>query len=110
LFLLQIIEFEKIRKNCSYIIIHKSLYTFLYTIPLNLIICKKNDAKIILLIIFYVFSLLLFFFLYQTVILLKKEGYEYIHSEKKVVPATKNLRINSASTMCYKVVITTMNK
>jgi len=32
------------------------------------------------------------------------------HSEKKVVPATKNLRTNSASTMYYKVVITTMNK
>jgi len=32
------------------------------------------------------------------------------HSEKKVVPATRNLRINSASTMYYKVVITTMNK
>jgi len=33
----------------------------------------------------------------------------YVHSEKKVVPATRNLRINSASTMYYKV-ITTMNK
>jgi len=33
-----------------------------------------------------------------------------IHSEKKVVPGTRNLRTNSASTMYYKVVITTMNK
>jgi len=32
-----------------------------------------------------------------------------IHSEKKV-PATRNLRINSASIMYYKIVITTMNK
>jgi len=32
-----------------------------------------------------------------------------MHSEKKVVPATRNLRINS-STMYYKVVITTINK
>jgi len=33
----------------------------------------------------------------------------YPHSEKKVVPATRNLRTNSASTVYYKVVITTMN-
>jgi len=33
-----------------------------------------------------------------------------IHAEKKVVPATRNLRTNSASTMYYKVIITTMNK
>jgi len=33
-----------------------------------------------------------------------------IHSEKKVVSATRNLRTNSASTMYYKVVITIMNK
>jgi len=33
-----------------------------------------------------------------------------IHSEKKVVSAIRNLRTNSASTMYYKVVITTMNK
>jgi len=33
-----------------------------------------------------------------------------LHSEKKVVPATRNLRTNNASTMYYKVVITTMNK
>jgi len=32
------------------------------------------------------------------------------HSDKKVIPATRNLRTNSASTMYYKVVITTMNK
>jgi len=32
------------------------------------------------------------------------------HSEKKVVPATRNLRTNSASTTYHKVVITTMNK
>jgi len=31
------------------------------------------------------------------------------HSEKKVVPATRNLRINT-SAMYYKVAITTMNK
>jgi len=31
------------------------------------------------------------------------------HSEKKVVPATRNWRTNSALTMYYKVVITTMN-
>jgi len=29
---------------------------------------------------------------------------------EKVVPATRNLRTNSVSTMYYKVVITTMNK
>jgi len=34
----------------------------------------------------------------------------YSQSEKKVVPATKNLTINSASTMYYKIVITTINK
>jgi len=34
----------------------------------------------------------------------------FSHSEKKVVPATRNLSTNSASTMYYKVVITTMNK
>jgi len=33
-----------------------------------------------------------------------------IHSKKKVVPATRNLRTNSASTMYYKIVIITMNK
>jgi len=33
-----------------------------------------------------------------------------LHAEKKVVPATRNLRTNSVSTMYYKVVITTMNK
>jgi len=33
-----------------------------------------------------------------------------LHSEKKVVLATRNLRTNSASTMYYKVVTTTMNK
>jgi len=32
------------------------------------------------------------------------------NSEKKVVLATRNLRTNSASTMYYKMVITTMNK
>jgi len=32
------------------------------------------------------------------------------HSEKRVVPAIRNLRTNNASTMYYKVVITTMNK
>jgi len=35
---------------------------------------------------------------------------DFAHSEKKVVPATRNFRTNSVSTMYYKVVITTMNK
>jgi len=33
-----------------------------------------------------------------------------VHSEKKVVPPTRNFRTNSASTMYYKVAITTINK
>jgi len=33
-----------------------------------------------------------------------------VHSEKKVVATTRNLRTNSASTMYHRVVITTMNK
>jgi len=37
-------------------------------------------------------------------------NYTSIHSEKKVIPATRNLRTNSVSTMYYKVVITTTNK
>jgi len=32
------------------------------------------------------------------------------YSEKKVVPAIRNLKTKSASTMYYKIVITTMNK
>jgi len=44
-----------------------------FFISLNLIICERNNAKIILLIIFYVFSLLLLFFLYKTVNLFKKK-------------------------------------
>jgi len=35
---------------------------------------------------------------------------DILHSEEKVVPATRNLRTNSASIMYYKVVIATMNK
>jgi len=38
------------------------------------------------------------------------KNFDILHSEKKVVPATRNLRTNSASTMYYKVVITSMNK
>jgi len=36
--------------------------------------------------------------------------YFKLHSEKKVVPATRNLRTNNVSTMYYKVVITITNK
>jgi len=43
-------------------------------------------------------------------ILTTSDGFQFTHSEKKVVSATRNLRTNSASTMYYKVVITTMNK
>jgi len=52
-FLLQIIKFEEI-KNCLYIIVYNDLYIIKYEqfflISSNLIICKRNDAKIILLI------------------------------------------------------------
>jgi len=37
-------------------------------------------------------------------------NFDILHSEKKIVSATRNLRTNNASTMYYKVVITTMNK
>jgi len=69
-FFLQIIKFEEIRKNCSYIIAYNDLYisnfymNYMYMsnfflISSNLIICKRNNAKIIFLIIFlnhYYFS------------------------------------------------------
>jgi len=51
LFLLQIIKFEEIKKNCSYTIVY-DLYNYIWVefflISSNLIICKKNNAKIIL--------------------------------------------------------------
>lgn len=34
----------------------------------------------------------------------------YLHSEKKLVPAIRNVRINSASTVYYKAVTRAMNK
>jgi len=82
LFLLQKIKFEEIRKNYSYIITYidhyiLQLYMSNFFHFLNLIFCKRNNAKIILLIIYYI--LLLLSFLCQIVILQKKEGYIYEH-------------------------------
>jgi len=57
LFFLQIIKFEEIRNNCLYIIVYNDLYIIIYEqfflTSLNLIICKRNNAKIIFLIIFF---------------------------------------------------------
>jgi len=65
LFFLQIIKFEEVRKNCSYIIVYNELYIIIYEqfffISSNLIICKKNNVKIIfLIIIFLIISIAIF--------------------------------------------------
>jgi len=45
-FFLQIIKFEEIRKNYSYIIVYNDLYEQFFFIFSNLIIYKRNNAKI----------------------------------------------------------------